>query len=264
MAPLVTNLAPTTELEAVNSMLSAIGEAPVTDETAASSALQDVAMAVNLLRNATREVQSVPWRFNFEAGVELAPKTTMVWQDSSGAGTILNIFEVPTGVTSWRLTKCRENGDLDLVQRPSKQYQENGVNVLILYDRNYNRDGADAVTYPLIYIDALYAFNFEQMPETARRLAAVTAGRRFTQQIVGSAELAGFAQGDEALARRLLSRDQGDEEELNMLNTYDAWSVLGQRPRVYGGFMQVVRPGPNPVPVPIRTSDLSDIRVIDT
>lgn len=259
----IVNIAPTTELEAVNAMLSAIGEAPILQAQLDTPPFAEVSTAISLLRNATRELQSVPWRFNFETGVELAPANTILWSDSTGAITTLNVFKVPAGVSSWKMTKCSQNGDLDLVQRPSKQYVENGAPAIIMYDREYNRDGADAAVYSLIYIDTISAFNFEQMPEQARRVAYVAAGRRLAQQVVGSGELAGFAAQDEALARRLLQKAEGDTQELNMLNTIDAFRILGERPRVYGGFMQTVKPGPNPVPLPFVVTDLSNVRRTD-
>lgn len=261
MAQKIINLAPTTETEAVNAMLSAIGEAPVADASTATQA--DVQMAYNLLTWAARELQSVPWRFNFETGVELAPSNTILWSDSSGATTLLNVFKPPVGTTQWRLTKCYQNGNLDLVQRPGKLYVEDGVSVPILYDRSKNRDGLDAVQYPLVYIDAIYAFDFEQMPETARRYATVVAGRRLTEQVVGSQSLAGFQERDEAIALSSLRKDQQERQDLNMLDGMDAFRIMGGRQRTWGGFMQTVAPGPNPVPIAVRTSDLSDLRIVD-
>jgi len=239
MGQLITNLAPTTETEAINSMLSAIGESPVAD--ASTSTLADVQMAYNLLKNATRELQSVAWRFNEVIGLELAPTSTISWTDSSGATTSLNVFSPPTGVTQWRMTPCPQNGDLDLVSRPGLV-----ATGLILFDRRRNRDGVDAAQYPHVYIDALYAFNFEQMPETARRYATVAAGRQFCQQIVGSDTLAGFQTRDEQIALRALRRDQGRNEELNMLDTWDAYLIMGGRTRQTSGYQTLVYPGKAP------------------
>lgn len=261
MTQVITGIAPTTELEAINAMLAAIGESPITDVAAATQA--DVSMAVNELRNVTRELQSNPWRFNFEYGLEVAPTTTILWTDSTDTTTVLNVFKTPDGVTAWSPTRCAENSGLDLVQRPGKQYQEDGVSVPILYDRAFNRDGANAEAYPFVYLDVLYAFDFELLPETARRLITVTAGRRFTQHVVGSQELAGFQQRDESIAWKNFMKDQADNRETNMLDTQDAFRILGQRPRLSGGTYRRVRPGNNPVPSPFRLSDLSTLRRVD-
>lgn len=241
MGQQITNLAPTTETEAVNAMLSAIGESPVADASVSTQA--DVQMAYNLLKWATRELQSAKWRFNFEEGLEIPPTTTLSWPDTASATTLLNIFKVPSGVAQWAQTKCAANGDLDLVARVSKVYVESLAKVIVLYDRTYHRDGADSARYPFVYIDAVFTFNFEQMPETARRYVTVVAGRRFAQQIVGSNTLAGFAADDEFIAFRNLMRDQGDEEDLNMLDSVDAYLTLGARPQGYGGYLTMSRPG---------------------
>lgn len=260
MPEFITSIAPTTETEAVNEMLSAIGKRPVADASASTQA--DVVMAKNELMKATRELQSTAWRFNSEAGVEIAPTTTFPWADSTGNITLLNVFTLPAQAASWKQTLCQQNGDLDLVWRPAKQVvDELDAPLMVLYDRSYNRDGVDATRYPFVYIDLLYSFNFQQMPETARRLAAVTAGRRFTQKVVGSQTLVGFTQLDEALARRILNRDQGDQQSLNMLDTFDSFGIMGRRARPWGGYMQVVRPGANPEPVELRIEDGGGLRL---
>lgn len=258
----IINIAPTTELEAVNTMLSAIGEAPITDVSAATQG--DVAMAVNILRNVARELQDVAWKFNYESGVEIAPDADhLLWYDSSGALTELNVFRLPAGVTAWSMTKCYQNRDLDLVHRPAKQVFDSGIPAMVLYDRAYNRDGCDAERYPLVYIDTISAFNFENLPETARRYITVTAARRFAQDVLGSGETAGFKERDELMARRNFMRDQSDEQAHNMLDTVTAFNMLGQRERQYGGTLMRVRPGSNPVPAPFRATDLSSMRIVD-
>ena len=52
----------TTKLEAINVMLTAIGESPV--NTITSSTTTDVSIAIQILDNVSREVQSVGWHFN--------------------------------------------------------------------------------------------------------------------------------------------------------------------------------------------------------
>jgi hypothetical protein len=229
MTQVITSIAPTTELESVNAMLSAIGESPITDVATATQA--DVLMAVNLLRNTAREVQSLPWRFNYERGLQLAPSDTVVWQDAGENLLTLSIFTLPTGVLTWKQTACTANRGLSLTQRPSKQYRVDATPVVILYDRAQNRDGLDPTAYPFVYIDATFAFDFQYLPESARRYITVLAGRRFTQHVLGSDSLAGFQQQDEMLALRTLKRDQGETVHLNMLDNFAAFNALGQRGR---------------------------------
>jgi|DEB0MinimDraft_10_1074344.scaffolds.fasta_scaffold02747_2 hypothetical protein len=62
-------MAGTTKLEAVNTMLSAIGEAPVNTITGGQTG--DVAMAENILNEITRVVLVEGWNFNMDIEVEL-------------------------------------------------------------------------------------------------------------------------------------------------------------------------------------------------
>lgn len=232
----ISNINGTTELEAINSMLAAIGESPVTDINGTQADLQ---VAVNLLRNATREVQSVPWKFNYETGVQLAPAGTVVWTDVAANITTLNVFTPPANTLSWKQSRFKGNGDLILTARPSKQYRVSTLPVVVLYDKKLNRDGADIAWYPYVWIDVIFGFDFDQMPESARRYATVVAGRRFTQQVVGSETMAGFQELDERIALRTLKRDQGETQRLNMLDNYAAFTIMGQRPRMSEGWSTI-------------------------
>ena len=60
-----------TELEAVNVLLTTIGEAPV--NTLTGNQVTDVTIARQVLNEVSREVQSQGWYFNTENGVTLTP-----------------------------------------------------------------------------------------------------------------------------------------------------------------------------------------------
>ena len=59
----------TSKLEAINVMLTAIGESPV--NTITSSTTTDVSIAIQILDNVSREVQSVGWHFNTDTNYKL-------------------------------------------------------------------------------------------------------------------------------------------------------------------------------------------------
>lgn len=247
MAAVITNIVPTTELEAVNEMLSAIGENPLasgTDLSTVSATTQkDAYLAISTLRNTHRAFLGRGWKFNSEEGVEVSPTATHDWTDTDGQTTELNIFKKPMGVLRIRgTTACSENGDLDFVERRSKDYQETGAAVMVLYDRTYNRDGADSSVYPFIYIDAVWAFDFEDCPEAFRAAVFAAAARRFAGKIGFTGQLA-VTQQDEALALRELEKSEGIPLNLNVLDTVDAQQIRGGRPRYGGGRYVRVRPG---------------------
>ena len=67
--------ATTTKLEAVNVMMTSIGETPVNTITAATTT--DVAIAITILDNVSREVQSVGWHFNIDQDYQLIPNSSL-------------------------------------------------------------------------------------------------------------------------------------------------------------------------------------------
>lgn len=238
--PQITNLTATNELEAVNAMLSAIGETPVTDVDAAVTANQaDVVVAVNILRNVAREVQRHGWRFNSEWGyvVPIAASMPMTWTDADGTVLMINVWPVPTNLASFRIsgTTAQVASGLDLSIRPSRTYQVAGKPVLVFYDRVFNRDGLDATKYSILQIDPVWYFDFSFLPESIRAYITVRAARQFAQEMVGSQERAGFKEQDETRARNEAFRDQAPEYDLNILNEPSVLRVLGDRPRYLGG-----------------------------
>lgn len=121
----ITNLGMTTELEAINYMLACIGEAPVDSLDAPLGA--DVQMALNILRNTTREVQAQGWRFNTDFGLEIPVYDTYDSEDSEGTVTTLNVFVPPPRLVAFEVSRCPgQQGDSypDAVLRPAICYSE--------------------------------------------------------------------------------------------------------------------------------------------
>lgn len=225
--PSINNLSATTETEALNVMLSTIGEQPVADIDTATAA--DVVMAKNILRQAAKDVLAEGWRFNTEFGYELAPTTTQPWTGSDGTTATLNVFEVPANLITYRVTPCREQaGDrkVDVVARPGRTYDPTKI---IFYDRAKNRDGLDSSKHAVLYIDPVWYFDFDKLPQTIRNLITVIASRRLAEDATNSEQLVGFTQQDELDARRQAKRDQGDQDAFNMLNEASVGSALGRR-----------------------------------
>lgn len=242
----IVNLVATTELEAVNAMLASIGEAPVTDLATATAT--DVIMAINILRNTAREVQMLGWRFNMEFGLQVKPSDTYTRLDTDGVMTELQIFLPPAGLVSFEMSRSDDqqgSNYTDAVLRPSKEYTSGGLPVVVFYDREKNRDGWSAVERAYLYIDAVFMFNFEQLPESCRNYIVVRASRRFSQKVAGSAELSSFNDRDEMQALRALKRDQGENDDNNILDNMDVYRVLGVRPRGASG-VRDTRNSPGP------------------
>lgn len=230
MASLNTIVA-TTELDAVNAALSAIGEAPITDVDTATQS--DVALILRLLKAQMRSVLALQWKFNTDFAYQIAPTDTLDWTDNDSVTTELNIFKPPAGLLAFQIAKTEKSRGKhpDLVIRTSVYYEEGSpaAGVPVFYDRELNREGLASSDYPYLYIDAVWSIDFEKMPETARQYITIRAVRQFIQQALGSSELAGFTQADELFALRALKRDQGQVDEYNVLSHPAFGGALGGR-----------------------------------
>jgi len=196
---MLTNIAPTTELQAVNAMLSSIGEAPV--QSLETSPRGDVEKALNILRDATREVQARGWRFNTEFNYKLTPVATFEHSD----GGTLNVFTPPPNLAGFRLSLRDDQYGMDAVVRKSREYLVDGEPVEVLYDRIRGRDGWEEDT---LYIDPTWFLeSFSDLPETARRYIVVVASRRFAAD-QGALEKSRLGEQDEQVAFQDLMLEQ--------------------------------------------------------
>tara|TARA_R100000458_G_C8247765_1_gene225284 strand:- start:63 stop:656 length:594 start_codon:yes stop_codon:yes gene_type:complete len=139
----------TTKLQAVNTMLSTIGEAPVNSITTPQAA--DVAIAINVLDEITRHVQADGWDFNTECEYELTP-------DSS------NEITLPSDTLAVRATNRWSD---KLTTRGNKLYN--------IEDANYTWTSNVEVTL-------VRELDFEDMPEPAKQYVMLRAARIFRQR----------------------------------------------------------------------------------
>jgi hypothetical protein len=230
----IINIVATTELEAINAMLRAIGLQPVLQADLDALNGDDITNAVGVLRDATREVLAQGWRFNTKFGKEIAPAGSYAWVDSSGVTTTLNIFKRPSTALAWRLTDTYKNINVDLIEALSDRYQEAAANVMVLYDRVKNRDGVEQSTHPFLYLDVTLAMDFEKMPDAARRYALLKATRRFVQGN-GEQGLTRLSSEDEQIAYKLLAKEHGLRQDVNLFDSADSFYALGMRPMNFGG-----------------------------
>ena len=233
MADVLTSIVPTTEVEAVNAMLAAIGEAPLPADTDLAAATgTDVLLALQILRKTTRDMLTEGWRFNTERGVEILPFDSFTYTTTRGSA-VLNTFRPPSGALKWKMTVCRENSGLDLIYRMSKAYRDTSgempAPVALLYDRALNRDGALASAYPAVFLDVTWACDFSLLPETARNYAAVRSARLFAAKSMGSTTLVSLTEEEEFAALRALKDDQGEVEQLNLFANPEAFDASGRR-----------------------------------
>jgi hypothetical protein len=186
-------LAPLTELEAVNIMLSTIGEAPINSLTADQSTV-DVGIAQTVLREISIRVQEEGWQFNTEINWELN-----VVASTSELQIPLNCIQIDT---------TGPDRDVDVAMRGQR-----------LYDRTNH-------TFKFtksLRVDMVLLLDFTDLPQAARHYINVRAARVFQQRVVGSELLGSFTARDEMLARAALKKLDSNNADYNILT--GSWSV---------------------------------------
>ena len=167
-------VAATTELEAINIMLAAIGEAPVNSLT--GQVPVDVRIAQSTLIEVNKIIQSEGWSFNTEIDVTL-PRDQTTKQITLSTDILridANIHQHPT---------------IDPIQRGLK-----------LYDRLNNRYEFEED----LICTVVYFRPFTELTEPARSYINIKAARVFVDRLVSDDGLRTYTQEDETRARAIL------------------------------------------------------------
>lgn len=189
---------PTTELQAINSMLSTIGEAPV---NSVESGLVDAETAEIILNEVSRDVQSLGWNFNsepdrvFAAGVD---KKVLLGDDVVRA-------DLAQSKNKYRSSK--------------NSYVQRGK---YMYDKRLRTDLIDKD----LTLDVVVLLAFTDLPEVARRYITVKASRLFQERVVGSDNLSAMNRQDENYAFAALKEMEGDNGDYNIFDDGGTYSVL--------------------------------------
>ena len=179
-------VAATTELEAINIMLAAIGEAPVNSLT--GQVPVDVRIAQSTLTEVNKQVQSEGWSFNTEIDVTLT-------RDGSN--------NIPLGTDVLRVdAQTHDHPSIDPIQRGLK-----------LYDRKNNTFVFDED----IRCTVVYLRSFDELPEQARSYMTIKAARVFVDRLISDQSLRTYTQEDEIRARSVLMETDLSNADHNML-----------------------------------------------
>ena len=189
----------TTELQAVNTILSAVGEPPINSLDDSNPA--DAVIAHNILTEVSREIQSMGWHFNTVREVVFAPDT------SDG-----NRINVGSNVVRVAL-EPKHTGSYDLVQRGS-----------YLYDRK----GQTSSFGSSVKATVVYMLRWDELPEPARRLITTRGARVFQARMVGSGDHYSFTLQDEMQAMAILKEFEGDTAGHSIFGHYDVYRTINR------------------------------------
>ena len=198
-------VAATTELEAINIMMAAIGETPVNTLTGTLAA--DVVMARSTLTEINKQVQSEGWSFNTEIDV------TLTRDSSNNINLSSDVLRVDANI--------HQHPTIDPIQRGLK-----------LYDRQNNT----FVFEEDLICTVVYLRTFAEIPEQARYYITIRAARLFVDRLVGDDGLRTYTEKDETRARVILTETdyanadhnllRGDPSLTSIFDTYNPSSAL--------------------------------------
>ena len=161
----------TNTLNAVNIIISNIGQSPVTSLEGGNPLVE---MAELILNEVSRSVQAEGWHFNIEYCYPFTPAT-------SAAGT--KVIEIPDNVLA-----------LDTNPNSADQVSIRGGFL-------YNRTDHTFVFDKKQELDVIWLESFDDIPEVFRYYITVRAANVFAGRSVGSAEAVRFGEREEILAR---------------------------------------------------------------
>ena len=189
------------ELQAVNMMLTTIGEQPIANLND-KAGLQDASIAQDILHNTSRQVQSRGWIFNTDLQKIMSPNNATA--DGGKIKVDTNILRIDT-------TSKKRSNLTDVVERGG-----------YLWDREKNTD----LFTGDVTVDYVTFLPFNSIPESARRYIAVKSARIFHDRVVGSGELHAFFQQDEMQAWSDLLEFQSEVGDFNIFDDYDTFRVV--------------------------------------
>jgi hypothetical protein len=185
-----------TELSAVNSILGAIGQAPITTLGTVSTTENieaydnpEVAFIFNILRDANVDTQSEGWHFNTELHVEFARDTN-------------NRIAFPNNILRLDLHENQSKRTKDLVNRDG-----------FMYDKITHSNQFDAN----LILDVTYLSPFDNLPTVFKRYITYRASRVAATQLVANPALVKLLAQQEALSRAALMEYECNQGDHNML-----------------------------------------------
>lgn len=186
----------TSELEAVNTMLQAAGEAPV--QSLALTGLLPLEQAKAVLDETLRVVLSYGWNFNTEHDYPLTPAV--------GTGFI----NLPNTTL-----RCDVNDEYTAVQPLARG------------TRLYDAKSRDYVFTAPLKATMVFMLAWDELPQAMRHYVMIKAARTFQARDFGSDTVDRFTEQDEMTARLALGQYEQDEGDANMItDSFSTSAVL--------------------------------------
>lgn len=199
-------MAKLTKLQAINIVLSNVGQSPVSSIDALNPAVK---LAEGMIDEVNNAVQSEQWVFNTEQDYPFVP-------DING-----NI-NVPSNLLA-----------LDGVPWDSKQ-------LIIRQGKLYDKVLHTYIFDSTLYLDVVWLFDFEDLPEVFKQYITIRAANLFAARAVGSTEVVKYSEREEATARAACVEYETRQGDYNIFS-----DVAGDNKRInYRPYDAVIRIAP--------------------
>ena len=183
-----------TELEAVNILLSVIGEAPVDklgDKN--KNEITDASLARRTLNEVSRDVQSEGWGWNTNYNVDLPVNTKNEF--NLDANTLVAVF-YPDAYP-----------DMEYVQRGNR-----------IWNRFENKFDFGSTDFNKLTVnEAVIKLDWDQVPHAAQQYIVIRAARIHSDRFVNSNAVYIYTAADEEYARAMLTRSEERHQNNNLL-----------------------------------------------
>ncbi len=193
-----------TKLEAVNLMLDAIGENPVSSLT---SGLADAETAERIFNQVDKDVQAVGWHVNRDRKFKLTRAADET---------------IPVPASTLTVDTVEEHKYINVVQRGSLLYDVKNQSTL------WNT--ANENNHAFLYVDIVQQQDFEDLTYSLQRYIAARAAREFQESVLGSVALDGFTRRKEQETYAVLLQDEAESEDANVLyDNHYAYKITRRR-----------------------------------
>lgn len=195
------------KLDAVNIMLEAVGESPV---SSLSSGLPEAEAAERFLDRLSQEIQEQGWSFNTDSDYEMSV-------DSDGFIKLnADILRIDTtGRDKWRAVSVRiDTNDND--QRK-------------LYNNDENTYNWEDLGVSSVFVDVVNFLDFDNLPFTAANYIAYEAAVNYQTSTLGSRALDGLLKERWSQALTRFQDSEADQEDTNMLTASPYMRMITRR-----------------------------------
>lgn len=187
-----------TELDAINTMLTTIGESPVNSISASTA---DTRIAQLILHEVDRATQIKGWNWNTETDVVLTPNV-----NTTHISLANNVVRVSIDKRTYT--------NIDVVQRGTRLYDK----------KNKTFDFKSPIKAQIVHL-----LPFTDLPEQARYYIVVRSARLFQQRMIGDATGSAFSAEEETTALMALQDSEDETANHNIFNQYDVAKVTAHR-----------------------------------